>query len=162
MFTAFGDWFGKISPDTVMYLVGLVGALATWSYHKIKGDKTDSFDDMIRGLGKQAIHELLADPAVSSALSPSDLTARAASILWTLATRIGIPRNAMTEALITATAQHVVGDALDQLRSIDSAQKQLDVLTSQIAAFPAQLAKTEAEAFAKGKAFADEMVEKVP
>lgn len=154
------DWLSKLDPNTIAGLLTVIGSLATWLYHKARGEKADSFDDTIRGLGKQAVHELLSDPKVSAALSPTDLTARASIMLRMLASRIGIPDNAIVAALIRATAQHVVGDVLAELRAADGLSDQLQQLQSQVAAIPASIAQAEAAGYARGKLIADQFIER--
>lgn len=151
-----------LNPNTIAIIVSGIGSLVTWIVHKAHGDKVDRFDDAIRGLGKQVVHELLSDPEVNSALSSTALQAKAESLLRSLAATLKIPTSPITDALIKATAAHIVGDVQAALRELDDANDQLAQLTAQVAAFPAQLAKTEADAFAKGKAWAAENVEKVP
>lgn len=156
------DWLSKIDPNTIIGLGGLLFTLATWTYHKLRGDKVDSFTDTIRGLGKQAIHTLLMDPTVTLALDRDALTGRATALLFSLAKSIDVPQNAITAAIITATAQHVVGDVLDELRAADSLQGRVDALAAQVAAIPASIAEAEARGLAAGRAFARDMVEVVP
>lgn len=155
------SWLSKIDPNTVIGLIGLLGTVATWAWSKLHGNKVASFTDVITGLGKQAIHTLMLDPTVIAATDTKELAARAASVLTGLARSIGIPSNAITDALIQATAQHVVGDVLAELRAAAGLQDQLDKLNDQVSGFPATLAKIEADALARGKVFADQYVERV-
>lgn len=156
------SWLSQINPNTVLGLVGLLGGVATWLWTKIRGGTVDSFTDVITGLGKQAIHTLLTDPTISSQIDPSVLAARATTVLTQLARTIGISSNAITDALIKATAQHVVGDILEELRAADGAQAQLTAMAAQVASFPATLAKVEADALARGKAFAAQYIDNTP
>jgi hypothetical protein len=155
------DW-SKLDPNTVTIIAGFLAAGAGWLWHKINGDKVDSFEDTIRGIGKGVIHTLLMDPAVTTAISPDALRLRATMLLWQAASTIGIPRNAATSVIATAVVEHIVGDVLEELRTAAGLQDQLEQLNSQVAAIPAALAKAEADGLAKGRAFAKEMVESVP
>jgi hypothetical protein len=154
------DW-SKLDPNTVLIVGSLVGSFGTWLWHKISGDKTDSFDETIRGLGKQAIHELLMDPSVSAALSAEAMQAKAEAFLTAAASKLGLPINTITTAIIKTTAAHVVGDAQEQLRAITDATAQLAKMADDAKAFQDRLATIEKEAFERGKKFADEMVERV-
>ena len=149
------DWLSKIDPNTIIGLGGLIATLATWTWHKLRGDKQDSFTDTIRGLGKQAVHVLLMDPSITLELAPDTLQTKAVTYLWALATGIGVPRNAITEAIVTATAQHVVGDLLDELRGAQALPAKVAALSDQVAAIPASIAAAEAKGFAAGKAWFD-------
>lgn len=157
------EWLSKIDPNALLGLGGVIAALATWTWHKLRGDKEADFSDMIRGLAKQALHVLLTDPAITTAIAPEALSARAQVILADLARRAGVPTtNPIVATLIATTAQHVVGDVLDELRAAAGLEDQVTQLQAQVSGFPAQLAAIEAAAVAKGKAFAAEMVEAVP
>lgn len=155
------DW-SKLDPNTVTVLGGLVIAAATALWHKLRGDQEASFEDTLRGLGKGVIHTLLVDPAVTSAISVEALRSRASDLLWRGATAIGVPRNVITEKIMVSLVEHVVGDVLEKLRVADGLQVKLDQLNAQVSAIPALIAKTEADALARGRAWAAENVEIVP
>lgn len=111
------DWLGKLDPNTVISLVVLVGSLGAWAVKKIRGEQTDSLDDLLRGFGKQVIHVLLTDPQVTAAISPDALKKLASEQLWKLASLAKVPRNATTNALADNLVEHIVGDTLHELRA---------------------------------------------
>lgn len=154
------DWLSKIDPNVV---VPAIAALLAWGYHKLRGDTKDHFDDVLRGIGKQVITSLLASGLASTELDK--LKELAQKKLWEIAVASGVPRNALTERIATAVIEHTIGDALEEIRNREAAAKlpgQLDELAKQISDIPAMIDKAHADGLARGKAFFDEMVEKLP
>lgn len=108
------SWLSKLDPNTVLGALAVIGSVATWAYHKVRGDQAASFEDTFRGLGKQVIHLLMADTSVTAATEPAILKARASELLWKLV-GTSIPRNALTEGIANTLIEHVVGDTLKLL-----------------------------------------------
>jgi hypothetical protein len=126
------SWITKLTPDTLVMLATLLGGAGTWFWHKIKGDNKDSFDDLLRGLGKQVIHMLLTDPDINSKISPKALTDLASKALWALAGRLNVPKNSITEALATSVIAHSVGDIMEELRALDAMPNQVKQLSDKV------------------------------
>ncbi len=120
------SWISELNPNTIVGLIGLVYALGTWTWGKLRGTQQASFADTISGIGKQAIHVLLTDTTITAAMDPAALTARASAIMIDLAKKVGVPTdNTIVQQLITATAGHVVGDVLTEIRSRDALSAQM-------------------------------------
>lgn len=138
------DWFSKIDPNVALAL--LVG-VATWVYHRVRGDAAENFSDMLQGVGKQVIHLVLTNPD-----TPHDLDllrVRVTNALWDLAAKAKIPRNAVTEALAQTVIEHTIGDILEQLRARDALPGQLADLSTKAQAVLATFASAEAEGRAR-------------
>lgn len=147
------QWLSSIDPNLV---IGIAVALGTWLYHRVSGQRTENFTDVIRGIGKQLVDALV----TSGVLNRDALNARAKSLMDSAFVRLGIPRNALTDALATATIEHAVGDALQELRELTEASDRLAELTAQVAQTPAIMAKAQADGLARVAAMKD-LVEKI-
>lgn len=118
----------KIDPNTLIAVATAIGGIVTWSYHKIRGDKQDSFMDTFTGLGKQVIHAVMSDPSINNDTNFATLKALVTQQIWSLATLAHIPRNAISEAIANQVIEHTVGDILTELRTKAEAQKTIDNL----------------------------------
>ena len=121
--------------------------LATWTYHKIRGDSQASIEDTMRGVGKQIVDALVK----SGDLTSDALTARAKTLMASAMNALHIPDNAITNQLAMAVVQHAVGDALDELRKLTTtdAAAHLAALQSIVASMPGDMVKAEAEGRAR-------------
>lgn len=125
------SWLSQINPNTI---IAIIGGVAVYVYHQIRGDKSDSFSDQLRGLGKQVIHALVTDPAINSQSTVDAIKAKASSLLWSAAIKAGIPRNSVTEGIATALLDHIVGDVLSELRAQQTIPSQVSTIAAQAAA----------------------------
>lgn len=105
------EFLSKLDPNAVLAIATL---LATWLYHKLSGDKVENFTDLIRGVGKQLVNALV----TAGALDQTSLTKRAQALMEDAFSRLGIPHNALLDAIAKATVEHAVGDALAELRDL--------------------------------------------
>ncbi len=126
------EFLSKIDPNTLVGVFTAVAGLATWAYHKVRGDKQESAMDMLTGIGKQVIHVVVTDTSINNDANVATITARVTAELWALASRTGVPRNAITEAIANQVIAHTVGDILTELRkraaALDQAQAAIKAL----------------------------------
>lgn len=106
-----------LSSTASTIIVSTLLALATWTYHKIKGDKTDDFTDLVKGIGKQIVDELVRAGGTNADV----MRAQARAFMLSAMKRLGIPDNAISEAIVTATIEHAVGDAQEEIRQTTTA-----------------------------------------
>lgn len=139
------EWFSKVDPNVI---IGIVTALGAWLYHKLSGQQTASFEDTIRGIGKQIVDALVK----AGDLTPEALTVRASALMEIALRKLGIPDNAITKALAAATVQHAVGDALAELRELSNAVEAADASMQHIRDVAASMDATMAKAKAAGQA----------
>src|SRR5215510_10157641 len=99
------DWLKQIDPTlVVMTVIGL----ATWGYHKVKGDKTDSLADHIEAFARQAVSQLLDTPGDQARAS---LRARELieSEIWKGLARLGVKADkvpTLVKGLVSAAVEH--------------------------------------------------------
>lgn len=96
------DWLTKIDPNNVLFALSVFGTLGTWVYHKIRGEKTDSFSSIIGHVMDNFIAELM-DQYVPT----EDVTAYLKKArdyieerVWTVLSKRGVPRIPLTESLV--------------------------------------------------------------
>ena len=71
-------WLSQINPNTVLSVVFLVGG---WLWHQASTGKKTSIGDSLEALARQALHIVLADPA----LSRGNVETLATGAVWSLA-----------------------------------------------------------------------------
>lgn len=84
------DW-SKLDPNVVISIGSVVGAAATWLYHKAKGEKTASANDILESLVTQVINA--PDVNLENVKQRIDSAARAALA------KVGV-RGAIAERLV--------------------------------------------------------------
>lgn len=126
-----------------------VGLAAAWLWHHIAGGNADAVEARIKEVAKLAYQS-----AALLGTTGDALFAKARELAKAQLDKLGIP-SLTDEAL--ALLDHELN-----LVAADALPAQLDALNKQLATLPAQLDAIHDKAFAAGKAFADEHVEKVP
>ena len=149
------DWFSKIDPNA---LIAIATVLGTWIYHKVSGQKAASFDDTIRGIGKQVVDALVK----AGDLDTDKMVLLGNNLMTDAMTKLGIPLNAVTNALVKATVMHAVGDALAELRQLDAdADANMAKMQAIASSMPDVIAKAQADGLARVKDLAAQTVERV-
>ena len=129
-------WLASPSGAVV---TSVLATLATWTYHKIRGDAQASIEDTMRGVGKQIVDALVK----SGDLTAAALTARAKTLMASAMNALHVPDNPLTNQLAMAVVQHAVGDALDEIRKLTGANVALQQAVAVAAAMKVDMAKAE-------------------
>lgn len=106
-----------MNSEFVTAITGIVIALATWGYHKIKGDKQASLADTASDLAYQALH--VAVVTVESNID--ELRAKATDYVWRALGRLNIPRNAVSEVIVAQVIEAGITEALAEAKAHDRA-----------------------------------------
>ncbi len=121
------DWLSKIDPNAVVTLVGLAAGLI-WHRSSSAGQAANTSG--LKSAIQDAFQKLLADPSLWS--RARELLEQAA---WEAATRLKVPRNSLTEALVA----EVVSELLSKLQALivqHNLQKQWDALFAKLSQLP--------------------------
>lgn len=96
-------FLAQLDPNLVLAVLTGVGTVATWLYRKARGQKVDSLKDTLwHALEGVAIKLAESDATVETARSK--LTAAA----WEMLGRIKVPRNALSEMLVSEAVERGV------------------------------------------------------
>lgn len=154
--------FAFLSSPGGAIVTTAAGTLATFVWHRLRGDKQASFVDTIQGVGKTVVDALVK----SGFLTTEALTPLATKLLTTGIAAIGLdPNDALVKPILVATIQHCVGDALAEIATLtkqaaaDAAN--LTTIQANAANVPDWIAKATAEGLARVAGMKD-MVEVVP
>ena len=86
------DW-SKLSPDHIIAIATVIGSLATWFYHKVKGDKKVSMSSLLDDIVGNILHEFLDDYNDEPMTEYLDKARKYLDDnLWAIAQKRGIPR----------------------------------------------------------------------
>lgn len=119
------DVLSKLNPD----LLVLLGTLAAWAYHKIRGDKTESLKDTLwHSLEGVAIKLAESDDAMATARDK--LTAAA----WQALGRLGVKRSKATEAIVAALVDRGVTEVRKRLLERKQLEAQIAARLGTVAA----------------------------
>lgn len=93
-------------------------AVATYAWSRLRGEKTASITDTITGIGKQLVHAIVTGTITDA--NAAALTVKATTYLTDALAKLGIPVTGIVAAMVTAAAQQAIGDALSELRALDT------------------------------------------
>ena len=96
-------------------LIPLVAAVFGWLYHKVRGDKKQSLADAVSPFVGQAIHLV----TITLESNIDTVRAKVADYTWDALTKAKIPRNALTESIVSSAIEEGIAYALEQARAHD-------------------------------------------
>lgn len=147
------NWISKIDPNLLITLASALATAAVWGYHKLRGDATESLSEICDSIVANLMHEVLDD------YSDQDLdvfldTARAKieTNFWTIAEKRGIPKNAISIAVVHAATERGTAWLADQIKKRRDVFLLLKTEVDKVGDVAANFARAEAEGLARGRA----------
>lgn len=110
-----GDWLSKTDPTVVLPILGTV-FVALW--HKIKGDKKESWSSIIADIVKNLARDYL-DRYKRGEMTYAQFANNARDdiekMFWKVAEKRGVPKNSVTTPLFNAAIEKVILWLVDEL-----------------------------------------------
>jgi hypothetical protein len=97
------NWLSKLDPNTVIPILSLLSAVGGWIWDRARGRTTQSFSSVIDSVIDNLINELLDHPPSDEMKLDGYLKMARGYIdskIWTVLTKRGIPKNALTTRLL--------------------------------------------------------------
>lgn len=101
------DWLGKIDPN---YVLAGVSAIAGWIWHRHSTVSRDDLTTLVRGLLSQEAARIVGDKL--SHTTARECLAKAA---WSGLAIARVPRNAVTQRLVSALVEQTLGELTPKL-----------------------------------------------
>lgn len=98
----------NLDPNLIATLGGALVALATWAYHKVRGDKHGSIADIASDLVDQALHFGI----VSAEENIDAIRAKATTYALQGLARLGVPSNTTTRLIVAGAVEAGITEAL--------------------------------------------------
>ncbi len=126
------SWLTQLDPNVVSTLVTVLISTGAFLYHKVRGDRTDSWgsviDDIVTNLINETVGTIVTEDQIAGFINKQ--RDRIEAMIWGVLTKRGIPRNALSESLVHAAIEKGTAELGTRIRNEIATRKLPDNMKS--------------------------------